>query len=72
MDIQARKIELVKLLLETNEVTILEQIKELFNFDKSYELLDKQLNILNIRVEADKQGGAKFSTWENVQSNLTK
>lgn len=53
-------------------MTILEQIRELFNFDKSYELLDKQLNILNIRVEADKQGGAKFSTWENVQSNLTK
>ena len=72
MDIQVRKIELVKLLLETNEVTILEQIRELFNFDKSYELLDKQLNILNIRVEADKQGRAKFSTWENVQSNLTK
>ena len=72
MDIQARKIELVKLLLQTKEVTILEQIRELFNFDKSYELLDKQLNILNIRVEADKQEGAKFSTWENVQSNLTK
>ena len=72
MDIQARKIELVKLLLETNEVTILEQIKELFNFDKSYELLDKQLNILNVRVEACEQGEAKFSTLENAQSNLTK
>jgi hypothetical protein len=72
MDIQARKIELVKLLLQTKEVTILEQIRELFNFDKSYELLDKQLNILNVRVEACEQGEAKFSTLENAQSNLTK
>lgn len=41
MDIQAEKIQLVKLLLETENPKIIEAIKKVFNRDKAIDLWDE-------------------------------
>ena len=60
MDIQAEKIELAKLLLNTNDPGILESIKEIFRKEKTVdfwdELTSEQKNEIEIAQKEVKEG----------------
>lgn len=72
MDIQATKIELVKLLLETNEVRLLEKVKNILKKEQNedYELTPEQTSILEERIAKYEKGELEFSTWESIEKRL--
>jgi hypothetical protein len=66
MDIRLEKIELAKKLLATENVSILESIKELFEKEEKDwwdELTEEQQNILNESMEEYERG--EFSSFED-------
>lgn len=72
MDIQATKIELVKLLLETSEVSLLEKVKNILKKEQNedYELTPEQNSILEERIARYEKGELEFSTWESIEKRL--
>jgi hypothetical protein len=66
MDISLKKIELAKKLLATENVSILESIKELFEKEEKdwwHELTEEQQNILNESMEEYERG--EFSSFDD-------
>jgi hypothetical protein len=66
MDISLKKIELVKKLLATENVSILESIKELFEKEEKDwwdDLTEEQQNILNESMEQYEKG--EFSSFDD-------
>ena len=66
MDISLKKIELAKKLLATENVSILESIKELFENEEKdwwHELTEEQQNILNESMEEYERG--EFSSFDD-------
>lgn len=75
MDIQAEKIALVKLVLETEKESLINKIKLLFKNEidnDSFELPDSHKEELDRRLERLEKGNTKFYTWEQVEEKLKK
>ena len=72
MDLQAEKIELVKLLLETKKESLIKKIKMIFKEeqDLSYELPESHKEELDRRLKRLEKGETKFYTWEQVEQKL--
>lgn len=72
MDLQAEKIELVKLLLETNKESLIKKIKTIFKEDQdsTYELPESHKKELDRRLARLEKGETKFYTWEQVEEKL--
>ncbi len=72
MDLQAEKIELVKLLLETKKESLIKKIKMIFKEeqDASYELPESHKEELDRRLKRLEKGETKFYTWEQVEEKL--
>lgn len=72
MDLQAEKIELVKLLLETKKESLIKKIKMIFKEeqDLSYELPESHKEELDRRLKRLEKGETKFYTWEQVEQRL--
>ncbi|MDO5970034.1 addiction module protein [Flavivirga aquimarina] len=72
MDLQAEKIELVKLLLETKKESLIKKIKMIFKEeqDSSYELPESHKEELDRRLKRLEKGETKFYTWEQVEQKL--
>ncbi|GAA3645023.1 addiction module protein [Flavivirga jejuensis] len=73
MDLQAEKIELVKLLLETQKKSLIKKIKTLFKDEsenKAFELPGSQKEELDRRLSRMEKGETKFYTWEQVEQKL--
>ena len=72
MDLQAEKIELVKLLLETKKESLIKKIKTLLTEDQesSYELPESHKSELDRRLKRLEEGKTKFYTWEQVEDKL--
>ena len=73
MDLQAEKIELVKLLLETQKESLIKKIKTLFKDEsenKTFELPESQKEELDRRLSRMEKGDTKFYTWEQVEQKL--
>lgn len=72
MDLQADKIELIKLVLETDNKGILKEAKNLFKDKKdSFELPLSQKKELDKRLERFNKGETSFYTWEQVEQKLS-
>lgn len=66
MDIQLEKLELIKLLAETNDESIIASIKNIFNSKKKDwwdDLTDEQQNTINESLEEYKKGD--FSSFDD-------
>ncbi len=72
MDIHATKIELVKLLLETSEISTLQKVKDILKDKQSveYDLTPEQNSILEERVAKYEKGELEFSTWEAIEKKF--
>jgi len=73
MDLQAEKIELVKLLLETQKESLIKKIKALLidqKDDEDFELLESHKEELDRRLSRMEKGKTKFYTWEQVEQKL--
>ena len=72
MDLQAEKIELVKLLLETQKESLIEKIKVLLKDedDTSSQLPQSHKEELDRRLSRIDNGETKFYTWEEVEKKL--
>lgn len=73
MDLQAEKLELIKLLLETRKVSIIKKMKALLkeqSENEGFELLDSHKEELDKRLSRMKKGATKFYTWEQVEQKL--
>lgn len=66
MDIQLEKLELIKLLAETNDESIITSIKNIFNSKKKdfwNDLTEEQQNIINESLEEYEKGN--FSSFDD-------
>ncbi|WP_303316927.1 addiction module protein [Flavivirga abyssicola] len=73
MDLQAEKIELIKLLLETQQESLIKKIKTLLKDEsenKTFELPESQKEELDRRLSRMEKGETKFYTWEQVEQKL--
>ncbi|MDA9303708.1 addiction module protein [Flavobacteriaceae bacterium] len=72
MDLQTEKIELVKLLLETQKESLIKKIKVLLNDDTetSFELPQSHKEELDRRLSRINNGDTKLYTWEQVEQKL--
>ncbi len=73
MDLQAEKIELVKLLLETQKESLIKKIKDLLkdqSENEDFELLESHKEELDRRLSRMEEGKTKFYTWEQVEQKL--
>ena len=72
MDLQAEKIELVKLLLETQKESLIEKIKVLLKDEDgtSSQLPQSHKEELDRRLSRIDNGETKFYTWEEVEKKL--
>ena len=67
MDIQSEKLELIKMLLETNDRSILEGVKNIFTAKKKEvwdHLTPEQQEIINIEIQKENQ--ADTVDFENI------
>lgn len=71
MDIQSEKIELIKLLLDTEKESLIEKIKAVFAADEDVEDISKvQEEELEYRLNRNKRGETKFYDWKTVERKL--
>ncbi|MEW4924276.1 addiction module protein [Algibacter sp. 2305UL17-15] len=71
MDIQAEKIELVKLLLETQKESVINKIKLLLKSEnEDFDVTEAQKEELDNRLARMEKGDTKFYSWERVEQNL--
>ena len=73
MDIQATKLELMQLLLQTNEEGVLKKVLKLFkNIDtkKNNEIPNWQIEESVKRLESLKKGDLKTRNWEEAKTDI--
>lgn len=73
MDIQATKLELIKMLMEVDKDSILQEIKEILYSEKHREksqLTAEQKSELDKRMEKHLSGESKSYSWEEVKQKL--
>lgn len=73
MQLQAEKLELIKLILATEKESIVQKIKEILfndNNDDQFDLLDSHKLELDRRLLRMKKGKTKFYSWEEVEQKL--
>ncbi len=73
MDLQAEKIELVKLLLETQKESLIKKIMALLKDQREnedFEFLESHKEELDRRLSRMEKGETKFYTWEEVEQKL--
>jgi hypothetical protein len=74
MDVQATKLELIEMLLRTEEESVLKKIKELletFSINDS-ELTEADYKILDQRREKHLSGHSSSFSWEEVKEDARK
>ena len=67
MDIQSEKLELIKMVLETNDKSIIEALKNIFNSNKKAvwdHLTPEQQEVINIEIQKENQ--ADTVDFENI------
>lgn len=73
MDLHAEKLELIKLVLETEKESLIYNLKEILINDiqsDEYELMDSHKLELDRRLLRMKNGETKFYSWEEVEEKL--
>ena len=72
MDLQLAKLELIEMLLKTQKLSVLKQIKELLENEQVETLSDKQYIEIEQRRTDFIEGKTKADTWVNVKSRIEK
>ncbi len=73
MDIQTTKLELIKMLMEVDKVSILQEIKEVLrgeNHGEENQLTPEQKSELDKRMKKHLSGESKSHSWEEVKQKL--
>ncbi|RLD23831.1 MAG: addiction module protein [Bacteroidetes bacterium] len=73
MNLQAEKIALIKLLIETEEVSLIQKIKDLFkkeNKEIDYDLTKSQKIELDKRLKKHLSGESKSYSWEETKQEI--
>ena len=70
MNVEATKLELMQLLLNTQKENILLQLKEIFEREGDVELSKEQEQELSHRLEKYDSGKMKFSSWEESKERI--
>jgi hypothetical protein len=66
MNLEATKIELIKMLVRTSKVSVLEKIKVILENDQE-ELTQDDFKIIDIRRENHLKNNSKSYSWEEVR-----
>uniref|UniRef100_UPI00404B0EB9 hypothetical protein n=1 Tax=Flavobacterium sp. TaxID=239 RepID=UPI00404B0EB9 len=66
MNLEATKIELIKMLVRTSKVSVLEKIKVILENDQE-ELTQDDFKIIDIRRENNLKNNSKSYSWEEVR-----
>lgn len=70
MDLEATKLELMQMLLNTQKEKVLMQIKEVFEREGEIALSKEQQQELNLRLEKYASGKMNFSSWEEAKERI--
>lgn len=71
MDVQATKLELIELLLRTEEESVLLKIREIFESSafKRFELTEADYRIIDLRRERHLSGHSEEYSWDEVKED---
>lgn len=70
MNLEAEKLELIELLLNSRTESVLKQLRSILEQEQQVFLTDEQYEIINHRREAYIKGESKSYSWEQVKNKV--
>ena len=70
MNVEATKLELMQMLLNTQKESVLLQLKEIFEQEENHELSKEQQQEINTRLQKYDSGKMNFSRWEDSKERI--
>jgi hypothetical protein len=70
MDLQLEKIELIELLLNTKEESVLRKLRKILEKNQIPDLTSEEYSIIDQRKENHLAGKSKSFTWKEVKQNV--